>query len=116
MQWLKLDNSTAAGLISGWGTKIPHVLVEAPPKKSGGGGEKRTPLTNGESWLRDLEPVRSDFESQLYHYYSLCDLSFKAANIYYNICILSSRHCAGDGEIEIKGGEDRKSALEEILG
>ena len=86
VQWLKLSASPAVGmgLISGWGTKIPHVLVEAPPKKkSEGGGEKRTPLTNRESWLRDLEPVRSDFESQLYHYYSLCDLSFKAANIYY---------------------------------
>ena len=89
-------------------------LLKPPPKKkSEGGGEKRTPLTNRESWLRDLEPVRSDFESQLYHYYSLCDLSKLQISI---ICILTSRHCAGDGETEIKDGEDRKSALEEILG
>lgn len=86
VQWLKLNASAAVGmgLISDWGTKIPHVLVEAPHRqKREGGGEKRTTLTNRESWLRDLEPVRSDFESQLYHYYSLCDLSFQAAHICY---------------------------------
>lgn len=65
--------------------------------------------------VRRLGPVRSDFLNPNYtiitHY--VIFLSKLQISV---ICILSSRHCAGDGETEIKGGEDRKSAFEEILG